>query len=581
MKRELQFFWDCKKHKVRTILFLLIIFMNLGVYTTYANSKKELKICKVQDVSDPVFDDGIPQDITVECDAIPEPEVLTATSDCTLGDEVTIDFSEIRIDGDCPNNYTLVRTWTATDECGNSTSHVQIITVLDTTAPVFDGEVLPQDITVDCDAIPEADYLSATDNCSSSSEGVTIELFEDYIEGECQNSYTIVRTWIASDECGNSSSHVQTITVQDLTAPVFDGEVLPQDMTVDCDAVPEADYLSATDNCSSSSEGITIELFEDYLEGECQNSYTLVRTWTATDECGNSTSHVQTITVQDITAPVFDGEVLPQDMTVDCEAIPEAYNLSATDNCSSSSEGITVELFEDYIYGDCPNNYILTRIWTATDECGNSTSHVQNITVQDTTAPVFDGEVLPQDITLDCEAIPEAYYLSASDNCSSSSEGILVELFEDYYYDDCPNYYSLVRTWMATDECGNSTSHVQTITVLDTIAPVFDGEVLPQDITVDCDAIPEADYLSATDNCSSSSEGITIDFTEERINGECEQYFTLVRTWTATDECGNSTSHVQTITVQDTTAPVFDGEVLPQDITVDCDAVPDAYILSA
>jgi hypothetical protein len=546
------------------------------------NSTSHVQNITVQDTTAPVFDgEVLPQDITVDCDAIPEAYNLSASDNCSSSEVISINFTEVRTDGDCPNNYTLTRTWTATDECGNSTSHVQTITVLDSIAPVFDGEVLPQDITVDCDAIPEAYNLSATDNCSSSSEGVTIELFEDYLEGECQNSYTLVRTWTATDECGNSTSHVQTITVQDTTAPVFDGEVLPQDIMVDCEAIPEAYILSASDNCSSSSEGITIDFTEERINGECEQYFTLIRTWTATDECGNSTSHVQNITVQDTTAPVFDGEVLPQDITVDCDAVPEAYNLSASDNCSSSSEGITIDFNEVRTDGDCTNNYTLTRTWTATDECGNSTSHVQTITVQDTTAPVFDGEVLPQDMTVDCDAVPEAYNLSASDNCSSSSEGITIDFTEVRTDGDCPNNYTLTRTWTATDECGNSTSHAQTITVQDTTAPVFDGEVLPQDIMVDCEAIPEAYILSASDNCSSSSEGITIDFTEERINGECEQYFTLIRTWTATDECGNSTSHVQNITVQDTTAPVFDGEVLPQDITVDCDAVPEAYNLSA
>ena len=199
--------------------------------------------------------------------------------------------------------------------------------------------------------------------------------FEDYLEGECQNSYTIVRTWTATDECGNSTSYVQTITVQDTTAPFFDGEVLPQDITVDCDAIPEADYLSATDNCSSSSDGITIDFTEVRTDGNCPNNYTLTRTWTATDECGNSTSHVQTVTVQDTTKPIF-VEALPNEITVNCDDVPSAETLTATDNCSQ----INVTYSEVRTEGDCPNNYTLTRTWTATDECGNSTSHVQTIT---------------------------------------------------------------------------------------------------------------------------------------------------------------------------------------------------------
>ena len=43
-----------------------------------------------------------------------------------------------------------------------------------------------------------------------------------------------------------------------------------------------------------------------------------------------------------------------------------------------------------------------------------------------------------------------------------------------------------------------------------------------------------------------------------------------IETWTATDACGNTTTHNQTVTVQDTTAPTFNEE-LPADITAQCD----------
>jgi len=41
------------------------------------------------------------------------------------------------VPGLCPNNYTLRRTWTATDQCSNSTSATQVITVHDNTPPVI------------------------------------------------------------------------------------------------------------------------------------------------------------------------------------------------------------------------------------------------------------------------------------------------------------------------------------------------------------------------------------------------------------------------------------------------------------
>ena len=39
------------------------------------------------------------------------------------------------------------------------------------------------------------------------------------------------------------------------------------------------------------------------VDGDCVGSYQMVRTFTATDDAGNETTLVQTITVEDTTAP--------------------------------------------------------------------------------------------------------------------------------------------------------------------------------------------------------------------------------------------------------------------------------------
>src|SRR5690606_13533574 len=120
-----------------------------------------------------------------------------------------------------------------------------------------------------------------------------------------------------------------TITVEDTTAPAF-VEVLPADLTVECDAVPTAEVLTATDNCGTAA----VSYNETTTAGTCAGNYVLTRTWTATDDCGLSTVHTQTIIVEDTTAPAF-VEVLPADLTVECDAVPTAEVLTATDNCGT------------------------------------------------------------------------------------------------------------------------------------------------------------------------------------------------------------------------------------------------------
>ncbi|RAR47317.1 hypothetical protein B0I10_110114, partial [Flavobacterium lacus] len=325
----------------------------------------------VNDTVAPTFVENLPADVAVSCDAIPAVPVLTATDNCGTAE---VSFKEVNSGEGC--SYEIYRIWTAEDECGNITVHKQTIVVNDTVAPAF-VENLPADVAVSCDAIPAVPVLTATDNC-----GTAEVSFKEVNSGEgC--SYEIYRIWTAEDECGNITVHKQTIVVNDTVAPAF-VEELPMDMTVECDAVPMAVTLTATDNCGTAE----VSFKQTRTDGNCPSNYTLVRVWTAEDECGNTTVHKQTISVQDTTAPAF-VEELPMDMTVECDAVPMAVTLTATDNCGTAE----VSFKQTRTDGNCPSNYTLVRVWTAEDECGNTTVHKQTITVQDTTAPAFVEEL--------------------------------------------------------------------------------------------------------------------------------------------------------------------------------------------
>src|SRR5690606_15629467 len=72
----------------------------------------------------PTFNGVLPTDITVECDDIPAITTLTASVNCGTA---TVTFGQIFTAGTCTGNYTLTRTWTATDDCDNETVHTQVI----------------------------------------------------------------------------------------------------------------------------------------------------------------------------------------------------------------------------------------------------------------------------------------------------------------------------------------------------------------------------------------------------------------------------------------------------------------------
>ena len=80
---------------------------------------------------------------------------------------------------------------------------------------------VPEDITVSCDELlPVPDLVSASDNCPN----VKINVEEKDNQGEdgcSQYRYTLTRTWIAEDLCGNAVRDSQKIEVQDFTAPAI------------------------------------------------------------------------------------------------------------------------------------------------------------------------------------------------------------------------------------------------------------------------------------------------------------------------------------------------------------------------
>ncbi|WP_299110229.1 hypothetical protein, partial [uncultured Tenacibaculum sp.] len=91
---------------------------------------------------------------------------------------------------------------------------------------------------VSCDNIPDPAVITATDNCDSQVDVVYTQTTSGD-DDECPSEYVITRKWVVNDCAGNTTEHVQTINVEDTTAPTF-VETLPEDATVSCDAIPEA-----------------------------------------------------------------------------------------------------------------------------------------------------------------------------------------------------------------------------------------------------------------------------------------------------------------------------------------------------
>src|SRR5690606_19111600 len=210
--------------------------------------------------------------------------------------------------------------------------------------------------------------------------------------------------------------------------------------------------------------------------------------------------------------------------------------------------------------------------FTASDSCGNASTVTADIIFNDSEAPVFNG-ALPQNASYSCASqVPEAATLTATDNCGNAT----VTFDETRVDGDCDNNFTLTRVWTATDACGNTTVHTQIITVNDDINPTFVGTLPAATVNVSCASeVPEAATLTATDNCGNA----TVTFDETRVDGDCDNNFTLTRVWTATDACGNTAVYEQLVIVDDQIAPFITTN--PQDLTVQCDGAGNTTALNA
>ncbi|MEM6321717.1 MAG: hypothetical protein AAF960_28920 [Bacteroidota bacterium] len=115
----------------------------------------------------------------------------------------------------------------------------------------------------------------------------------------CFSDQFIYQLCNANGNCCDTAT--VTLDLSDTTLPILIN--VPPDDTIHCDEVlPLPPLISALDNCPV----INVDVDVSSTQGEDGCSlydYTLTRTWTATDRCGNSTSDEQIVEVQDVTAP--------------------------------------------------------------------------------------------------------------------------------------------------------------------------------------------------------------------------------------------------------------------------------------
>jgi hypothetical protein len=372
---------------------------------------------------------------------------------------------------------------------------------------------------------------------------VEIAVDEQTEYGSCSRNFETTYTWVAKDTCENAADLVFfTVRSSDTTPPVFEHSLPPQ-IEVEYDSVPSIDAQLAALGAAYEPEdpntprpSLSISYSEQTESGASACASTLVRSFTAEDECGNSVTQTVTIVVVDNTPPILEG--VPASETLECSTDePDQCEVKAFD-CQGAAVAVTQT---DAVF-DNPSRRI--RTWTAVDASNNEATGSQTISFLDTTAPMLSRKPENTIESCDCDGLPAAPTLKAIDNC----DAVVVSLSEEKVNGSSADEYDLIRTWSASDQTGNKASHTQTVSVVDTDAPTFIG---PTETTSDCSAPTQ--NLLARDNCD---ENPTVTYSEISASTTgCTTVYTY--TATATDKTGNSNEETVTHTANDESSPVL------------------------
>src|SRR6185436_19120422 len=364
----------------------------------------------------------------VQCPNGPVFGDASASDLCDLS--VAITFSDASTAGACAGTYTTTRTWTATDDCGNTATCSRSIDVIDNIAPVINCPTVIS--PVQCPNGPIFGDASASDLCDLS---VAITFSDASTAGACAGTYTTTRTWTATDDCGNTATCSRSIDVIDNIAPVINCPTVIS--PVQCPNGPIFGDASASDLCDLS---VAITFSDASTAGACAGTYTTTRTWTATDDCGNTATCSRSIDVIDNIAPVINCPTVIS--PVQCPNGPVFGDASATDPCDQS---VAITFSDASSAGACAGTYTTTRTWTATDDCGNTATCSRSIDVIDNIAPVINCPTVISPVQ--CPNGPVFGDASATDLCDQS---VAITFSDASTAGPCAGTYTTTRTWTAT-----------------------------------------------------------------------------------------------------------------------------------
>src|SRR5690554_1325984 len=316
-------------------------------------------------------------------------EGATTTLNAINPDGATVTWDNGVTDGAAFTPPVGTTTYTVTANLAGCTNSDQMTI---TVTPSITGLTCPPALTAVCDISEQPAYANfaafqAAGGSASTTGGASVLPATFTLLSEVSDGNTcpevITRTYQIEDDCGNTETCTQTITINDIIPPTG---TAPANLTVQCIGdVPAANVALITDEADNCTVTPTVTHVSDVSDGNtCPEVIT--RTYNIADDCGNNIDVVQTITINDDTNPTG---TAPADLTVQCIGdVPAADVTLITDEADNCTVNPIVTHVSESSDNNTCNGEVITRIYSVTDDCGNSINVTHTITV-DSYTPTF------------------------------------------------------------------------------------------------------------------------------------------------------------------------------------------------
>ncbi len=502
-------------------------------------------------VEDNVAPECLTQDITVQTDDNGNATATAAQTDNGSNDACGIQSVSLAPTAfDCNDVGDNTVTLTVTDNNGNVNTCTATVTVEDNVLP----ECLTQNITAQLDDNGNATVAAAqVDNGSNDACGIqSLTLAPSAFD--CANVGDNIVTLTVTDNNGNVNTCTAIVTAEDNIAPLCQ----TQDVEVFLDENGEAGIeIDDIDSNSTDACGIAIYAL-DVTDFTCDNFGSNTVTLTLTDVNDNVSSCTAEVTVTDAIPPQV---TCRQPISTCnepglCGAHINLLPPFVDDNCGVASITDNAPADDFFPIGTTP----LT--WTVTDDFGNQSTCVQEVTVTDEEAPEIVS--CSTEIAFGTDNC-SAYVLVSvdpTDNCgieSITNTGIFTYEIGGIYHHEV----------LITDVNGLQTTHTIVVYVHDENPPA--ATFCPEDMTVETPTemtslvLPEPIFV---DDCELAS-----------VENDAPTAFPLGTTtvvWTATDGYGLQGSCAYDVTM---TAPNLTIGRLPERIEACVEAADEAALV--